>query len=324
MKFVILGAGGIGGLIGARLARAGEDVTLIARGAHLRAMRSQGLRVIEPEGEFTVRPECTDSFDPIRESDAVLVTLKAHGLAPVAEEVGRRLTGGTVLVSAQNGLPWWYFQRLGGEFEGLRLEAVDPGGALAAAIDPASVIGCVVYPATRIVEPGVVEHVEGNRLSLGELDGSRSERCLGLSAALTKAGFKAPVQTDIRSELWVKLLGNAVLNPISALTGATLAQIVADELLRVVAHAAMEETAAVATRLGVRLPVGVDRRLRAAGEVGEHRTSMLQDLDSGRPIEIEAVCGAVVELADRLEIPAPHLKTLYANARLLDQVRRSG
>ena len=324
MKFTVLGAGGIGGLIGARLARAGEDVTLVARGAHLEAMRSRGLRVLEAGEEFTVRVECTDSFEPVASSDVVFVTLKAHGLPVVAANLAGRLGGGSILVSAQNGIPWWYFQRLGGEFAGLHLETVDPGGVLARSIDPSRVLGCVVYPATKIVEPGVIEHVEGNRLSLGELDGTRSERAAALSAALTAAGFKAPVQTDIRSELWVKLLGNAVFNPLSALTGATLARIVEDERTRQLARAAMEEAAAVAARLGVRLPVSVDRRIRGAGEVGEHKTSMLQDLESGRPLEIDAVVGSVVELAGKLGLPAPHLTTLYVATRLLDSVRRGG
>lgn len=321
MRYCVLGAGGIGGLIGARLARAGEDVTLIARGRHLDAMRRRGLRIREDGAEFSVTTECTDSLDPIGEAEFVFVTLKAHSLPALATEIGSRLRGGTALVSAQNGVPWWYFQRLEGGSRPLQLESVDPGGMLARSIDPAAVVACIVYPATRVVEPGVIEHVEGDRLSLGELDGSRSERCLQLSAALSRAGFKAPVQADIRSELWVKLLGNAVFNPLSALTGATLAQIVADDGARDLARAAMEEVAAVAAGLGVRLPISVDRRIRGAGEVGEHRTSMLQDLESGRPLEVEAVVGAVVELAAQLDVPAPHLTTLYAATRLLESTR---
>lgn len=322
MRYAVLGAGGIGGLIGARLTRAGEQVTLVARGAHLQAMRERGLRVIEEDGEFTVHPECTDRLDAVRGADAVFVTLKAHSLPALAEELGARLGAKTSLVAAQNGLPWWYFQGLSGGFEGLHLESVDPGGVLARSIDPAAIVACVVYPATRILEPGVIEHVEGNRLSLGEPGGGRSERCLQLSAALTAAGFKAPVQPEIRTEIWVKLLGNAVFNPISALTGATLAQIVDDDDARALARAAMAEAAAVATRLGVRLPLSVDRRIRGAGEVGEHKTSMLQDLEAGRPLEVDALVGSVLELADRLDVAAPHLATLYGLTRLLDRRRR--
>lgn len=322
MNFTILGAGGIGGLIGARLARAGEDVTLIARGPHLEAMREHGLRIREDGVEFTVRTRCTDSLDPIRESEVVFVTLKAHSLPALAGEISRRLASGQTLVSAQNGVPWWYFQQFQGEVPHLHLESVDPDGILARSIDPALIVACVVYPATRVLQPGLIEHVEGNRLSLGELDGAPSQRCTALSDALTRAGFKAPVQPDIRSELWLKLLGNATFNPLSALTGATLAQIVADDQSRELVRAAMEEVAAVATRLGARLPISIDRRIRAAGEVGQHRTSMLQDLEAGRPLEIEATVGAVVDLAQQLEVPAPHLATLYSATRLLDATRR--
>lgn len=321
MKLAILGAGAIGGFLGARLTRAGENVTLIARGPHLKAMREQGLRVLEGEAEYTVRPPCTDDFAPIREADAVFVTLKAHALPPVANRLAQSLGEQTAVISAQNGIPWWYFQRYGGELDGIHLETVDPGGVIGRAIDPRRVIGCVVYPATDLVAPGVIRHVEGDRFSLGELDGIESERLRALAATLTRAGLKAPVQARIRDELWVKLLGNAVFNPMSALTRATLVEMAESPLSAIVVRGAMEEVEQVARRLGVQMAVTIDRRIRGAARVGGHKTSMLQDLEAGRPLEIDALAGSVVELADRLSVEVPQLRTLYACVKLLDAQR---
>lgn len=321
MKLAILGAGAIGGFLGARLTRAAEDVTLIARGPHLQAMREQGLRVIEAGGEYTVRPQCTDDFAPIREADAVFVTLKAHALPPVVSRLAESLGEKTAVISAQNGIPWWYFQRYGGELDGIHLETVDPGGVIGRAIDPHRVIGCVVYPATDLVAPGVVRHVEGERFSLGELDGGETERVLALSATLTRAGLKAPVQAKIRDELWVKLLGNAVFNPMSALTRATLVEMAESPLTAAVVRGAMEEVERVAHRLGVEMAVSIDRRIRGAARVGGHKTSMLQDLDAGRPLEIDALVGSLVELADRLTVAVPFLRTLYGCVKLLEAQR---
>lgn len=324
MKLAILGAGAIGGFLGARLTRAGEDVTLIARGPHLKAMREQGLRVMEAGGEYTVRPNCTDDFGPIREADAVFVTLKAHALPPVANRLAESLGENTAVVSAQNGIPWWYFQRYGGELDGINLESVDPGGVIGRAINPARVIACVVYPATDLVAPGVVRHVEGDRFSLGELDGIQTERIAALSATLSQAGLKAPIQPKIRDELWVKLLGNAVFNPMSALTRATLVEMAESPLTARVVRAAMEEVERVARRLGVEMAVTIERRIRGAARVGGHKTSMLQDLEAGRQLEIDALAGSVVELADRLSVDVPHLRTLYGCVKLLDSQRQPG
>ena len=318
MRIAILGAGAIGGFLGARLARAEVDVVLIARGPHLKAMRESGLRVIESGGEWTVPVKATDDFGAMRDVDAVFVTLKAHSLPPVAEHVAANLRAETAVVSAQNGIPWWYFQRHGGELEGIHLDTVDPGGAVARAIDPYRVIGCIVYPATSLVSPGVVRHVDGDRFSLGELDGSQSGRCAELSALLVGADLKAPVQTRIRSELWLKLLGNAVFNPLSALTRATLGEIAQSPLVAPVVRGAMEEVDQVARRLGVEIPVSIDQRIKGAARVGDHKTSMLQDLEAGRPMEIDALTGSVVELGDRLGIPVPHLRTLYSSVKLLE------
>ena len=317
MKVGIVGAGAIGGFLGARLARSGVDVTLVARGPHLNAMRQSGLRVIDSGGEWTVRVDATEDFAAMRDADAVFVTLKAHSLPPVAERLAAGLGPDAVVVSGQNGIPWWYFQRHGGELEGIHLETVDPGGTVAKAIDPRRVIGSVVYPATSLVSPGVIRHVEGERFSLGELDGSQSARILELSQMLGSAGLKAPVQQRIRAELWLKLLGNAVFNPLSALTRASLGDIAQSPLVADVVRSAMGEADAVARRLGIEIPVSIDQRIRGAARVGDHKTSMLQDLEAGRPMEIDALTGSVVELGDRLGVPVPHLRTLYSSVKLL-------
>jgi 2-dehydropantoate 2-reductase len=317
VRIAILGAGATGGFLGARLAKSGAEVVLIARGPHLRAMRESGLRLIETDGETTVRVEATDDLAAIRSSDFVFVTLKAHSVPAMAESLAANLGHDTAVVSAQNGIPWWYFQRHGGELEGTHLETVDPGGMIGRTIDPKRVIGCIVYSATSVVGPGAVQHIEGERFSLGELDGSQTERIATLSGALTGAGLKAPVQPRIRQELWVKLMGNAVFNPLSALTRASLGDMAESPVLAPVVRAAMEEVDAVAARLGIAIPVSIEQRIRGAARVGAHKTSMLQDLESGRPLEIDAITGSVVELAGRLGVPVPHLETIYASVKVL-------
>jgi 2-dehydropantoate 2-reductase len=318
MRIGILGAGAIGGFLGARLARQGADVVLVARGPHLAAMREHGLRLIEPNGESAVHVEATDDLSALRTADAVFVTLKAHSLPAVADALAANLGPSTVVVSAQNGIPWWYFQRHGGELEGIHLRTVDPGGEVARAIDPRNVIGCVVYAATSLEGPGAVVHVEGERFSLGELDGSRSDRIVALSEALTAAGLKAPIQPRIRHELWFKLLGNAVFNPISALTRATLGEIATSPLVAGLVRAAMAEVVDVAGRLGVEFDLTIEQRIRGAARVGGHKTSMLQDIEAGRPTEIDPMVGAVVELGERLHVDVPHLETLYSCVKLLE------
>ncbi|HXN78255.1 MAG TPA: 2-dehydropantoate 2-reductase [Candidatus Dormibacteraeota bacterium] len=317
MRVAILGAGATGGFLGARLARAGTDVVLIARGPHLQAMRESGLRLIEPDGESIVRVEATDDLESVRSADFVFVTLKAHSVPAMAGRLAASLGAGTAVVSAQNGIPWWYFQRHGGELDGTHLETVDPGGMIGRMIDPQRVIACIVYPATSVVAPGIVRHVEGERFSLGELDGSHTERIAALSGLLTGAGLKAPVQPRIRQELWVKLMGNAVFNPLSALTRASLGAMAESPVLAPVVRAAMEEVDAVAGRLGIEIPVSIDQRVRGAARVGDHKTSMLQDLEAARPLEIDAITGSVVELAGRLGVPVPHLETIYASVKVL-------
>lgn len=322
MRIVIAGAGAIGGYIGAKLARTGADVVLFARGQHLEAMRSRGLTILSAEGDFEVRPAVCGDLAAIGPADVVVLGVKAHSLTSLAPQLGPLLGPETTVVSTQNGIPWWYFQRHGGELEGLRLEKVDPGGVIAAAIDPARVVGSLAYFATEIVEPGVIRHTEGNRLALGEPDGTKSDRSAVLAAALVDAGFRCPVTPRIRTEIWVKLLGNVVFNPISALTRATLEEMVRHPDVSAVVREVMTETEAVAQKLGVRLPISIEQRMAGAGKVGAHKTSMLQDYEAGRPMEIEAIVGAVVELGDRLEVPMPATRAVYACTKLLDEIRQ--
>jgi 2-dehydropantoate 2-reductase len=322
VKIVIAGAGAIGGYIGARLARAGGDVVLFARGPHLQAMRERGVRVISADGDFEVKPAVTGDLSTIGQADVVVLGVKAHGLTALAPQLRPLFGPETVVVSTQNGIPWWYFQGIGGEREGWRLERVDPGGAIAAAIEPRRVVGSLAYFATEIVEPGVIRHTEGNRISLGEPDGSRSDRCRALAEALIAAGFRAPVTTRFRTEVWVKLLGNVAFNPISALTGGTLEELVRHPDASAVIREVMAETEAVAARLAITLPISIDQRMAGAEKVGAHKTSMLQDLEAGRPMELDAIVGAVVELGDRLGVPLPSTRTVYACAKLLDENRR--
>jgi 2-dehydropantoate 2-reductase len=280
--------------------------------------------VLSPDGDFTAHPTATDDMAAIGDADAVFLTVKAHSLPALAPQIGPLLGPDAAVITAQNGIPWWYFQRNGGPLEGTRLRAVDPDGTIAASIDIRRVIGCVVYPATRLVEPGVIEHIEGTRFSIGEPDGSKSERCQALAAALVRARLKCPIRTRIRHDVWLKLLGNVAMNPLSALTRATLVQIAITPETRAVARAMMEEADTVAKALGVELEIGVDQRLAGAEKVGEHKSSMLQDVETGRPLEVEALIGAVVELGDLLDIPTPHLDTAYACTKLLDRTLRSG
>ena len=321
MKIAIVGAGAIGAFLGAKLALAGEDVYLIARGPHLKAMQANGVRVRSPEGNFGAHPTATHDYESIGPVEYVFLTVKAHSLTAIAPSLAPLLGADTAVVSAQNGIPWWYFMGQGGPFDGSSIESVDPGGVIAHAIDSSRVIGCVVYPSTVIVEPGVIEHIEGNRFSIGELDGTSSERCKRLAASLISVGLRAPIRGHIRHDMWIKLLGNVVFNPMSALTGATLVEMATHPESSDIVRAVMAEADAVAEGLGVRLPLTIDQRMDGARKVGAHRTSMLQDLEAGRPMELESVVGVVIELGEKLGLPMPHTRTLYSCARLLDQVR---
>ena len=321
MKFVIAGAGAIGGYIGARLAKAGADVVLFARGPHLQAMKERGLRVVSADGDFEVRPTVTGDLSTIGTADVVVLGVKAHGLTALAPGLRQLFNPGTVVVSTQNGIPWWYFHGHGGELDGLHLEKVDPGGVIAAAIEPERVIGSLAYFATDIAEPGVIHHTEGNKMSLGEPNGTRTERSKAIAEALIAAGLRCPVTTRFRHEIWVKLLGNVAFNPISALTGGTLEQLVRHPETAALVREIMTETEAVAGKLGIELSISIDQRMAGAEKVGAHKTSMLQDYEAGRPMELEAVVGAVVELGNRLGVSMPATRAMYACARFLDDAR---
>ena len=322
MKIVVAGAGAIGGYIGACLARAGADVVLFARGAHLEAMRVRGLRVVSADGDFTVTPNVTGDLASIGPADVVFLGVKAHSLAGLAPRLSPLFGPDTVVVSTQNGIPWWYFQDLGGAYDGLRLERVDPGGAIASAIEARRVVGSLAYFATEIAEPGVIHHMEGNRLTFGEPDGSRSERVRRIVEPLIAAGFRCPVTTRIRQEIWVKLLGNVAFNPISALTGGTLEELARHPEVSALVRVVMAETERVAARLGIQMPITIDQRIAGAENVGAHKTSMLQDYEAGRPMELESVVGAVVELAGLVGVSAPATQAVYACAKMLDEKRR--
>ena len=321
MKFLILGAGAIGAYIGARLARAGLDVTLLARGSHLRAMQEHGVEVKSLEDSFTARPKIAATLEEGGPADVVFLGVKAHGLPQLAPHLRPVLGPDTTVVSTQNGVPWWFFQGFGGEWEGITLERVDPGGVIAQAIEARRVVGSIVYFSTEITSPGVIQHIEGNRISLGEPDGTRSERLRQIADALIASGLRAPVTTRIRNEIWLKILGNVAFNPVSALTGATLVQMARDPEVSELVRNIMHEAEAVGAKLGLKLPVTVEQRIAGAEKVGAHKTSMLQDLEAGRPLELEAVVGAVVELGERLNVPMPHTRTVYACAKLLSACR---
>ena len=305
------------------MARAGEDVTLFARGPHLRAMQEHGLRILSADGDFAVRPRVIGALDEAGKVDVLILGVKAHGLTSLAPQLTPLIGPQTVVVSTQNGVPWWYFQLGAGEQTGLHLESVDPGGVIAGSIPPPQVVGSIAYFATDIVEPGVIRHVEGNRLSLGEPDGTKSERLKAISQRLINAGVRAPVTERIRTEIWVKILGNVAFNPISALTRATLAGMVRDTEVCNVVREIMSEVESVAGKLGIAMPISIEQRIAGAGKVGEHKTSMLQDFEAGRPMELEAVVGAVLELGDRLGVAMPHTRTVYACTRLMDELARA-
>ena len=316
MKVCIFGAGAIGGYMGVKLAKAGADVSLVARGPHLAAMQEKGLTLIE-EGETTTVP-VTASDDPaaLGVQDYVIVTLKAHSVPPVVSKMAPLIGPNTTIVSGVNGVPWWYFYKLEGAHEGTRLDSVDPGNVQWDGFGPDRVLGCVVYPAAEVIEPGVIKHIEGNRFSLGEPDGSKSDRAQALSKILANAGLKAPVRPKLRDEIWVKLWGNLSFNPISALTHATLDVLCTDEGTRAVARNMMVEAQEIAERLGVKFPIDVDRRIAGGAAVGAHRTSMLQDLDQGRPMEIDALVASVQELGRVTGVPTPTVDTVLGLIRL--------
>ncbi len=317
MKICIFGAGAIGGYMAVKLMQAGADVSLVARGPHLAAMRDNGLTLIEEDGEeTTVAVRASDDPAELGVQDYVIVTLKAHSVPPVVARMQPLIGPNTTIVSGVNGVPWWYFHGLEGPYQGTRLASVDPGDAQWNGFGPNRVLGCVVYPAAEVIRPGVIKHIEGNRFSLGEPDGSKSDRATALSQALAAAGLKAPVRPRIRDEIWVKLWGNLSFNPISALTHATLDVLCTDPGTRAVARGMMVEAQEIAEKLGVKFPIDVDRRIDGGAAVGAHRTSMWQDLDAGRPMEIDALVSAVQELGRLTTTPTPTIDTVLALVQL--------
>jgi len=319
MKIAIIGVGAIGGYVGTRLALAGEDVTFIARGASLEALRTRGLRLVQADGteELVPRVKATDSYAEAGVQDIVVLAMKAHQVEAVTGEVPKLFGPQTIVIPMQNGIPYWYFYGHGGTFAGMRVNSVDPSGEIYDKIPCDRVIGCVVYPAAELVSPGVIRHVEGNRFPLGEPDGTTSKRVTEVARCFVQAGLQAPVLSDIRSEIWLKLWGNLSFNPISALSRATLAGICQYPPSRAIAAAMMSEAQSVAGQLGVKFRVSLDKRIAGAEKVGHHKTSMLQDVEAARTLEVDALLGSVVELARHTNTPTPHIDTVYALTKLL-------
>ncbi len=315
MKVAIFGAGAIGGMMGVKLAQAGADVTFIARGPHLAAMQENGVTMHSGGETIKVQPRCVGSASEAGRQDYVIVTLKAHALPAAAPDIAQMMDADSALITAVNGVPYWYFYGLPGPHAGHVVQSVDPGGALSAILPPSCAIGCVVYPAAEVIAPGVIEHSYGDRFSLGEPDGSRSPRIEAISQLLISAGLKAPIRPRIRDEIWVKLWGNLCFNPLSALTGATLDILTGQPDLRAICRSMMLEAQNVAEALGVKFAIPVDKRIEGAAEVGVHKTSMLQDLERGRPMEIDALLGAVVELGALTGQPMPCCEMILALVR---------
>ena len=318
MKICVVGAGAIGGYLAVKLAQMGHDVSVVIRGANLKAVREHGMKLVMADGtEHLAKVHATDRISELGEQDIVILGMKAHQVAAVAAEIPALLGPESIIVTAQNGVPWWYFHKHGGTYQGRRVEAVDPGGIISAHLDVERVIGCIVYPACEIVAPGVIQHIEGNRYSLSELDGADTPRIRILADVLRQAGFKAPIVSDIRSEIWIKLWGNLSFNPISALTHATLVDICDFGPSRELVARMMREGQVIGEKLGVNFKVTLDKRIAGAAAVGKHKTSMLQDIETGRPIELEALVGSVIEMGKITDSPTPNIEAVYALTALL-------
>ena len=320
MKVCIVGAGAIGGYMAVRIANAGHDVSVIARGPHLAAIKSRGMKLIEENDEFVAENlTATEFVGELGPMDVVLLALKAHQIAPIVNDMSVLLGPNTVIVTLQNGIPWWYFQNFDGEYANRVVETVDPGGLLFKSIDPDRLIGCIAYPAATISKPGVIQHIEGNRFPVGELSGMKTERVQMVSDLFTESGFKSRILDDIRSEIWLKLWGNLTFNPISALSHSTLVDICQFPLTRQLAATMMTEAQTVGERLGAHFRIPIEKRIAGAESVGKHKTSMLQDVEAGKPIEIESMLGAVIELAEVTRVQTPTLRAIYACVSLLDK-----
>ena len=320
MKVCIVGAGAIGGYLAVRIANAGHNVSVIARGPHLAAIKARGMKLIEENDEFVAENlTATEFVGELGPMDVVLLALKAHQIVPIVNDMSVLLGPNTVIVTLQNGIPWWYFQNFAGDYANQVVETVDPGGLLFNSIDPNRLIGCIAYPATTISKPGVIQHIEGNRFPVGELSGMKTERVQMVSDLFAESGFKSRILDDIRSEIWLKLWGNLTFNPISALTHSTLVDICQFPLTRQLAVAMMTEAQTVGERLGAHFRIPMEKRIAGAESVGKHKTSMLQDVEAGKPIEIESMLGAVIELAEVTGVQTPTLRAIYACVSLLDK-----
>jgi 2-dehydropantoate 2-reductase len=321
VRFAVLGAGAIGAYVGAALARGGADVVLIARGEHLRAMAEHGVRVESARGDFEAHPEATGDIEAIAEADVIVLGLKSYGLPEMAPRIGELLRPGAAVVFAQNGIPWWYFQGVDGGYGGRTLESVDPDAVITRSIAPEHVVGCVVYSATEIAAPGLIRHIEGTRFAIGTPGGERTDACSAISAAFVAGGLKCPIEDDLRPQIWLKLVGNAAFNPLTTVTRATLGGLAASPSAKAFARTVMEEGAAVAAALGIELPVSLDRRLEAGLAVGDHRPSMLQDWEAGKPLETACMTGAVVEIADMVGVSVPNTRALHELTNAVEELR---
>jgi 2-dehydropantoate 2-reductase len=317
MRVAVLGAGAIGAYVGAALHRGGTDVHLIARGPHLKAIRESGVKVLSPRGDFVSRTPATDDPSEVGPVDYVFLGLKANSYASCGPLIAPLLHERTAIVAAQNGIPWWYFHGLAGPYEGRRIESVDPDGEVTRTLALDRAVGCVVYCSTEVEGPGVIRHLEGTRFSIGEPNGSDSPRCQEFSEHMVAGGLKCPVQKDIRNDIWIKLLGNAAFNPISALSRATMVEIASHSGTRATVRLMMEETLEIAVALGSHPDISVDKRIDGARRVGEHKTSMLQDLERDKPLELDVIMAALIELADLTDMPAPTLRAVHAVTDLL-------
>jgi 2-dehydropantoate 2-reductase len=319
MKIAIVGAGGIGGYVGVKLALSGQDVTFMVRGANLQAIQANGMKLINPDGteQIAKNVKASNRYEETGPQDMVILALKANQVEAVADDVPKLFGPETVVVTMQNGIPYWYFHKHGGSLEGSQVHMVDPSGELIKKLPAHRVIGCVVYPASELIAPGVVKHIEGERFPVGELDGSISARVQQVADAFTQAGLKSPVLENIRSEIWLKLWGNLTFNPISALTHSTLIDICQNPLTRGIAANMMTEAQTIANKLGVEFRVSLEKRIAGAEKVGAHKTSMLQDIEAGKEPEIDALVGSVVELGRLTHTPTPHIDTAYGMVKLL-------
>ena len=325
MNITVIGAGAIGGHIAAKLAAAGESIQVVARGEHLRAIRERGLKLKENGEEIVARVDATDRIAEASGADLIVLAVKAHQLAPIAADMASIIRPTTMVMTTQNGIPWWYFFKHGGPHEGVQLESVDPGGVIARHLPIDAIVAGISYQAAEIESPGVIRHIEGNRLPLAEIDGQKTERIAALSELFTRAGFKSPALSDVRSEIWMKLWGNLTFNPISGLTHATLEDLCRFPQTRALATAMMQEAQAVGEAFGIRFRLSIDKRIAGAESIGAHKTSMLQDIEHGRATEVDALLGSVIELARLANVPTPHLDAIYAVTKLLGEtVARSG